>query len=48
MLVNNSSFRMDLLGSAAGNLLDQLDVGFDGAGNGMAEVTVHAAGFLAA
>ena len=48
MLVNYSSFRMDLLGSAAGNLLDQLDVGFDGAGNGMAEVTINAAGFLAA
>lgn len=39
---------MDLFGSAAGNLLDQLDIGFNGAGNSMAEVTVHAAGFLAA
>ena len=48
MLVNYSSFRMDLLGSAAGNLLDQLDIGFDGAGNRMAEVAVNTAGLLAA
>jgi len=48
VLVNNNSLQMALLSSAAGNLLDQLNIGLDGAGDRVTEVTVHTAGLLAA